>query len=65
MSFIDYILECNSKKAAAWNIIIFQILSSIGLEDVDIYLTDGPIESDIAMITAIYILQEEDIGFVS
>ena len=50
MSFNDFIEKYNSKNKATPNKNIQQILSSLGLNDVGIYLRDGPFLSDIGKI---------------
>ena len=46
MTFNHFINKYQLKNKATSNIKIQQVLSSIGLSDVDIYLRDGPFESD-------------------
>ena len=48
ISFNDFVEKYNLKKATS-NIKIQQVLSSLGLSDVGIYLRDGPFESDIGI----------------
>ena len=50
MTFNDFIHKHNFKNKATSKIKIQQVLSSIGLENVDIYLRDGPFESDIGIV---------------
>ena len=46
MDFNDFIKKHNLKNRATSNIKIQQVLNSIGLNNVGIYLRDGPFESD-------------------
>ena len=46
MSFNDFVRKHNLKNKATSNIKIRQVLCSIGLNNVGIYLRDGPFESD-------------------
>ena len=50
MTFNAFIHKNNSKNKAPSNIKIYQILYSIGLNSVGIYLRDGPFESDIGIV---------------
>ena len=50
MSFNDFVQKYNSKNKATSNIKIQQILSSLFLDDVGIYLRDGPFSSDIGVV---------------
>ena len=50
MSFNDFIKKYNLRNKATSNIKIRQVLSSLTLNDVGIYLRDGPFESDIGII---------------
>ena len=50
MTFIDFIKEYKLKNKATSNIKIQQVLSSLYLNDVGIYLRDGPFESDIGFV---------------
>ena len=50
IKFKDFIHEHNLKNKPTSNVKIYQVLSSIGLDDVDIYLRDGPFLSDIAIV---------------
>ena len=49
ISFNDFVKKYNLKNKATSNIKIQQVLSSLGLSDVGIYLRDGPFESDIVI----------------
>ena len=49
MSFNDFVHEFELKNKATSNIKIYQVLSSLTLNDVGIYLRDGPFESDIGI----------------
>ena len=50
MSFNDFINKYNIKNKATSNRKIQQVLSYLSLNDVGIYLKDGPFESDIAIV---------------
>ena len=50
MMFHDFIKNYNLKNKATSNIKIQQVLSSLSLNDVGIYLGDGPFESDIEIV---------------
>ena len=50
MAFNDFIKKHNLKNKATSNIKIQQVLSSLSLKDVGIYLRDGPFESDISIV---------------
>ena len=50
MSFNDFIKKYNLKNKATSNIKIQQVLDSIGLDNVNIYLRDGPFKSDIGIV---------------
>ena len=50
MTFNDFIKKYNLKNKATSNIKIQQVLSSLSLNDVGIYLRDGPFESDIGIV---------------
>ena len=50
MTFNDFIKKHNLKNKATSNIKIQNILSSLSLNDVGIYLRDGPFESDIGIV---------------
>ena len=49
MSFNDFVKKYNLKNKATSNIKIQQVLSSLSLNNVGIYLRDGPFESDIGI----------------
>ena len=49
MTFNEFIKKHNLKNKATSNIKIQQVLNSIGLKNVGIYLRDGPFESDIGI----------------
>ena len=49
MSFEDFVQEYNLKNKATSEIKKHQVLSSIGLDNVDKYLRDGPISSDVGI----------------
>ena len=46
----DFIKKYNLKNKATSNIKIQQVLDSIGLNNVGIYLRDGPFKSDIGVV---------------
>ena len=50
MTFNAFIKKYKLKNEATSNIKIQQVLNSIGLKNVGIYLRDGPFESDIGII---------------
>ena len=50
MTFNDFIKKFNLKNKATSNIKIQNILSSLSLNDVGIYLRDGPFSSDIGIV---------------
>ena len=50
MTFNDFIKKYKLKNEATSNIKIQQVLSSLSLNDVGIYLRDGPFESDIGIV---------------
>ena len=50
MTFNEFIKEYKLKNKATSNIKIQQVLHSIGLNNVGIYLRDGPFESDIGIV---------------
>ena len=50
ITFNDFIKKYKLKNKATSNIKIQQVLDSIGLNNVGIYLRDGPFESDIGIV---------------
>ena len=50
MTFNDFIKKYKLKSKATSNIKIQQVLSSLSLNDVGIYLRDGPFSSDIGIV---------------
>ena len=50
MTFNNFIKKHNLKNKATSNIKIYQVLDSIGLNNVGIYLRDGPFSSDIGIV---------------
>ena len=50
ITFNDFVQKYNLKNKATSNIKIQQVLSSLSLSDVGIYLRDGPFESDIGIV---------------
>ena len=50
MTFNDFIKKYNLRNKATSNLKIQQVLDSIGLNNVNIYLRDGPFKSDIGIV---------------
>ena len=50
MTFNEFIKKYKLKDKATSNIKVCQVLDSIGLNNVGIYLRDGPFESDIGIV---------------
>ena len=50
MTFNDFVRRYDLKNKATSNIKIQQVLSSLSLNDIRIYLRDGPFESDIGIV---------------
>ena len=50
MKFNDFVKKFDLKNKATSNIKIQQVLNSIGLNNIQIYLRDGPFESDIGIV---------------
>ena len=50
ITFNDFIKKCNLKNKATSNKKMQQVLSSLSLNDVGIYLRDGPFESNIGIV---------------
>ena len=50
MSFNDFIKKHNLRNRATSNIKVQHVLSSLSLNDVGIYLRDGPFSSDIGIV---------------
>ena len=50
LTFNDFIKKYNLKNKATSNIKIQQVLSSLGLNDICIYLRGGPFKSDIGIV---------------
>ena len=50
MSFNDSVQKYNFKNNAISNIKTQQVLSSIGLDNINIYVRDGPFSGDIAIV---------------
>ena len=50
ITFSDFFQKKNLKNKATSNIKIHQLSSSLGLNNVDIYLRDGSFESDIGIV---------------
>ena len=50
MTFNDFVHKYNLKNKATSNIKIQQVLCSIGLDNVGIYLRDGPFSSDLGIV---------------
>ena len=49
MTFNDFVVKNRLKNEATSNLKIYEVLCSIGLNKVGIYLRDGPFESDIGI----------------
>ena len=50
LTFNDFIIKYNLRNKATSTIKIQQVLSSLSLNDVGIYLRDGPFESDVGIV---------------
>ena len=50
LSFNEFIKKYNLKNKATSNIKIHQVLSSLSLKDIGVYLRDGPFESNIGIV---------------
>ena len=50
MTFNEFIKNYKLKDKATSNIKIYQVLNSIGLNNIEIYLRDGPFSSDIGIV---------------
>ena len=50
MTFNDFVKKFDLKNKATSNIKIQKVLTSIGLDNVNIYLRDGPFSSDIGIV---------------
>ena len=50
LSFNDFVKKPNLKNKTTSNIKIQQVVSSLGLNDVGIYLRDGVLKSDIGVV---------------
>ena len=50
MTFNDFVKKFDLKNKATSNIKIQQVLSSLSVNDIGIYLRDGPFESDIGIV---------------
>ena len=50
LTFNDFVKKFNLKNKATSNIKIQQVLNSIGLNNIGIYLRDGPFSSDIGIV---------------
>ena len=50
ITFNDFIKKYNLKNKATSNIKVQKVLTSIGLDIVNIYLRDGPFSSDIGIV---------------
>ena len=50
LTFNEFIKKHNLRNKATSNIKIQQVLSSLSLNDVGIYLRDGPFESDVGIV---------------
>ena len=52
MKFNDYVHKYGLKNKATSIIKLLQVLSSIGLDNIDIYLRDRPFSSDIGIVSS-------------
>ena len=52
ITFNDFVRKHNLRKKATPNIKIQQVLSSLSLNDVGIYLRDGPFKTDIGIVNS-------------
>ena len=52
MTFNEFVKKHNLKNKSTSNIKIQQVLSSLSMNDVGIYLRDGPFESDIGIVNS-------------
>ena len=50
MTFNDFVKKFDLKNKATSNLKIQQVLSSLSLKDIGIYLRDGPFKSDIGIV---------------
>ena len=50
MGFNDFVNKYNLSDKAKLNIKIQKVLTSIGLDNVNIYIRDGPFSSDIGIV---------------
>ena len=50
MSFNNFFLKYKLNNKAASNIKTYQVLSSLSLSDISVYLRDGPFDSDIGLV---------------
>ena len=50
ITFNDFVHKYNLKNKATSNIKLHQVLSSLSLKDVGIYLRDGPFSTDIGLV---------------
>ena len=50
MSFNDFIHKYNLKIKTTSSIEFYQVLSSIGLDNADVYLRNGPFLSDVGIV---------------
>ena len=51
MTFTDFVKKYKLKNKATSNLKIQKVLTSIGLDNVNIYLRDGPFSSDIGFVS--------------
>ena len=64
MSFKDFVRKHNLKNKATSNIKIRQVLCSIGLNNVGIYLRDGPFESDKGIVNLHTSKGTHEVGYI-
>ena len=50
MSFNDFVHKYNLKNKATSNMKIQKVLTSIGLDNINIYLRDGPFSTDVGIV---------------
>ena len=65
MTFNEFIKKHNLKNKATSNIKIQQVLNSIGLNNVGIYLRDGPFEFDIGIVNLHPLKSTHWIGYIN
>ena len=65
MTFNDFVHKYNLKNKASSDIKNYQILSSLGLNDVDIHLRDGSFQSDMGIATLHHSKGTHWVGFIN